>query len=365
MDKLKQLTVPDQARMIVISDIHGELELFKRLLEKVNYNSQDDYLIINGDMCEKGSNSIGVVSYIKSLSKTNPKVHVTEGNCEALVEELLNENPKLINYLVARKHSIMNEWLTQLDYPVDENSNIQEVKEVLTKHYSEDIDWLMRLPTAIETEDYIFVHAGLDDKENWKETDRDMAITIPAFLTKSHRSKKYVIVGHWPVVNYSSHLPLNNPIIDHEKRIIAMDGGNVVKRSGQLNALIIRPSYEEQFSYTYVDHFENFTVKEDFQADPKMVGSIKYPMYKINPIKEKDHFTLCEKIGSEEQIYVKNEYIQKDENGEITVTDDLSCAQISVKKGEMVSLINGDCTAYALIKKDGAEGWVKKEAIGL
>lgn len=88
MDKIKELSIPTNARILVISDIHGELDLFKELLDKANF-SNDDYLIVNGDLCEKGSNSMGVVSHIMGLATANPKVHVTEGNCDTIVEDLL------------------------------------------------------------------------------------------------------------------------------------------------------------------------------------------------------------------------------------------------------------------------------------
>ncbi len=52
MEKIKKLSIPNDVRVIIISDIHGELDLFKELLYKVNFNDED-YLIINGDLCEK------------------------------------------------------------------------------------------------------------------------------------------------------------------------------------------------------------------------------------------------------------------------------------------------------------------------
>ncbi|MFV5913666.1 metallophosphoesterase, partial [Bacillus cereus] len=53
MKKIKKLSIPNDARVIVISDIHGELNLLKEALHKVNFKDED-YLIINGDLCEKG-----------------------------------------------------------------------------------------------------------------------------------------------------------------------------------------------------------------------------------------------------------------------------------------------------------------------
>lgn len=360
LDKIKKISIPNDGRVIVISDIHGELELLKKLLSKVNF-SAEDYLIINGDLCEKGRNSNGVVNYVMELSAQNQKVHVVEGNCEALVEALLNKNPGLINYLCTRKYSIFNEWLSQLDFHINEETDIGEVKDILMSCFSKEINWLTELPTAIETEDYIFVHAGLEDIEDWKKTERKNAFAMPEFFTKSHRANKYAIVGHWPVVNYSEEAPSNNPVIDENKKIIAIDGGNTIKEAGQLNAFIIHRSISRDvFSSTYVDHFSQYEILADFNAEPMMQGGVMYPYYHIVPVEGNDDFTVCKQIETNKRLYVKNEYIKQDEAGNYTVKTDISCAQISVRKGDIVSLIDDSCTGYDLIKKDGVEGWIEK-----
>ena len=41
-------------------------------------------------------------------------------------------------------------------------------------------------------------------------------------------------------MNYSEEAPSNNPVIDKEKKIIAIDGGNAIKEAGQLNVFIIQ-----------------------------------------------------------------------------------------------------------------------------
>ncbi|MBE7106330.1 serine/threonine protein phosphatase [Bacillus cereus] len=360
MEKIQKLLIPKGVRVIVISDIHGELELFKELLHKVNFK-EEDYLIINGDICEKGRDSIGVVNYVLNLVENNSNVHVVEGNCEVIIEALVNENPALINYLCTRKNTISNEWLGKLNVTINEESDICEVKNILMSHFSKEIKWLTELPTAIETEDYIFVHAGLEDREDWKQTDRKNAIAMPEFFNKSHRADKYVIVGHWPVVNYSEEAPSNNPVIDKEKKIIAIDGGNAIKEAGQLNAFIIhRENLNDTFSYTYVDHFPQYEVLADFNANSIMKGGVTYPHYYIELVEEMKDFTLCKQIETNEMLHVKNEYIKQLESGEYTVKTDISCAQISVKKGDVVTLIDDSCIGYDLVKKDGVEGWIEK-----
>ncbi|MBJ8105075.1 MULTISPECIES: metallophosphoesterase [Bacillus cereus group] len=360
MEKIQKLLIPKGVRVIVISDIHGELNLLKELLHKVNFKD-DDYLIINGDLCEKGNDSIGVVNYVMDLVVNKPNVYVTEGNCEVVVEALVNENPALINYLCTRKNTIFNEWLGKLGDTVHEESDIREVKNILMSHFLKEIKWLTELPTAIETEDYIFVHAGLEDREDWKETERKNAIVMPEFYNKSHKANKYVIVGHWPVVNYSDEAPSNNPVIDKEKKIIAIDGGNAIKEAGQLNAFIIhRDILNDTFSYTYVDHFSQYEVLADFNANSVMQGGVTYPHYYIEPVERMKEFTLCKQLGTNELLHVKNEYIKQLESGEYTVKTDISCAQLSVRNGDIVSLIDGSCVGYDLIKKDGVEGWIEK-----
>ncbi|WP_226673833.1 metallophosphoesterase [Rossellomorea aquimaris] len=362
MKKIKTLHLPSQGRIIVISDIHGELDLFTDLLKKVHFSCEDT-LIINGDLCEKGRNSKGVLKFIMDLSKRNENVHITEGNCDTVVEDLLAENPKLMNYIRSRKHSILKEWLDEIGFDMNDGTTVKEVKEILTHHFSEQINWLMELSTVIDTEDYIFVHAGLEDKADWRETDRIAAITMPSFLEKSHGSGKYVIVGHWPVVNYTSDIPSNNPIVDKEKKIISIDGGNVIKSSGQLNAFIIhRAESGDTFSHVHTDHLSTCQVMKNFHS-VAMKGSISYPHYKLVPIQSSEHFTLSKQADSEDQLYVKNEYLHQSEDGTFWAKTDLSCAQISVKKGEVVSVVDNTCAGYNLIKKNGKEGWIPKDVL--
>ncbi|MCR8847529.1 metallophosphoesterase [Rossellomorea sp. SC111] len=363
MKKIKRLNLPSQGRVIVISDIHGELNLFTNLLNNLNLRSED-YVIINGDLCEKGSNSKGTVRYIMDLSKRNTNVYVTEGNCDTVVEDLLKENPKLMNYISSRKHSILKEWLDEVRFELNEDTTVQEVKDILTQHFSHEIQWLMELPTAIETDDYIFVHAGLDDCEDWRETDRMSAITMPAFLEKSHRTGKYVIVGHWPVVNYFCDIPSNNPIVSEDKKIISIDGGNVIKSTGQLNAFIIhRTTNGDTFSHTYTDHHLTCEVVKGYLSDPIMSGSISYPNYELMPLQPSEHFTLCKQVGTNDLLYVKNEYIHQSEKGTYSAKTDLSCAQISVDIGDIISVVDSSCSGYDLIKKNGEEGWVPKDVL--
>lgn len=50
-------------RKIVISDIHGNLDLYKRLLIKIDYKPNEDCLILLGDIIEKGPKNLETLHY--------------------------------------------------------------------------------------------------------------------------------------------------------------------------------------------------------------------------------------------------------------------------------------------------------------
>ena len=61
-----------------ISDIHGDLTTFKKLLNKCEYNEEEDYLIILGDFLEKGTEILDTVHYVMELSKKEDEGTLTE-----------------------------------------------------------------------------------------------------------------------------------------------------------------------------------------------------------------------------------------------------------------------------------------------
>ena len=55
-----------KGKTYVLSDIHGNFEIFKRMLEKIQFNSHDQLYIL-GDICDRGPCSLDIYFYIQSL----------------------------------------------------------------------------------------------------------------------------------------------------------------------------------------------------------------------------------------------------------------------------------------------------------
>ena len=73
-------------RTLVVGDIHGKLDLFNLLLEKMEYRAGEDRLILIGDLVDRGENSRGVVTRAIELKREAPNnVVVLRGNHEAMM----------------------------------------------------------------------------------------------------------------------------------------------------------------------------------------------------------------------------------------------------------------------------------------
>ena len=76
---------------MLFQDIHSHLERFQQILKEVDYTT-NDYLIINGDFVEKGTQAIETVHYLQYLQQQSKRVYVLLGNCEYALDALINED---------------------------------------------------------------------------------------------------------------------------------------------------------------------------------------------------------------------------------------------------------------------------------
>ena len=357
MIDMKRISLEPGKRVIVISDIHANLQLFKKLLDRVNYQL-DDYLFINGDLCEKGDNSLEVVEFVRSLQQSSSNVFIVKGNCDVVHRYVFQESEGIIPYMKSRK-SILNEMLAKNNKRVEEFNSVKHLSTYYKAHFQDIIDWLEALPVAYETDDFIIIHAGIDPKTDWKQTDEKTALYTSSFLDKSHQAGKPVIVGHWPVINYrATDVSSHNPLVDLEKNIIAIDGGNQLKQDGQLNALIIQ---DGTYSYTFVDSLNHYIIIEhDHKAGFNRTGTVTYPNYELKIMKRGAFFTRCQNVILGTEQWIKNEYIIE-KNDSILCKTDVSTTFLSVKRGEKVWVVDDTCEGYILVKNENGEiGWIER-----
>ena len=129
-----------------VSDIHGEYDLFLKLLDKIGF-SDGDILYVLGDMIDKGKQSVKLVDYIRR----KPNIKAIVGNHEF---DFLKYYYRLMKSL--QDGDDANAVLSKLQayFPNGEDRLSWEA-----------MDYLESLPLYIETADFICVHAGVETDE--------------------------------------------------------------------------------------------------------------------------------------------------------------------------------------------------------
>ena len=194
-------------KIFVIGDIHGCLEKLRELMNKISIDNQNDTLVFIGDYIDRGEFGPEVVDYVIRLQNEYKKVVCLMGNHEQM----------LLRYLEGVDEDMYLEnggRMTLNSYGIFLSDDIEERKrKIPAKHR---IFFESLLP-YYETEDYIFVHAGLRTGLPPREqTMNDLLWIRHEFIEARDDFGKIVVFGH---------TPLNNPLIS--KNMIGIDTGAV------------------------------------------------------------------------------------------------------------------------------------------
>lgn len=197
--KVVKLKFTKNDKIYVVSDIHGNYHLLEKILQKNDFKLEEDYLLILGDLSAKGPMPLKTLRYIINLSKKK-KVHVIMGNCdEADILLLEAENFEyFVNNLkkpVSLFHDMLNELRSKnptVNYP--EN----ELPQIFRSYFKEEFDFIENLPHVIDTDEYIFVHAGIPFEMNYEKDSYKLYVRGRKFYKNGHNLQKMVICGHMP-----------------------------------------------------------------------------------------------------------------------------------------------------------------------
>lgn len=170
---------PLQPRTLVFGDIHGCLLAFDTILNEISLTEKDTIILL-GDYIDRGPDSKGVVDRVIELRE---KYHVIalKGNHEEIME---HASGGLTDYVWWRT---VGGDTTLFSFGCD----ITDIEET----YWEFID---SLELYHETEDYIFVHAGLKPDIPLEEQDEDTLLWLRFPQLKPHCSGKRIVCGHTP-----------------------------------------------------------------------------------------------------------------------------------------------------------------------
>lgn len=123
-----------------VSDIHGEYDLFRRMLDSIKF-SDSDILISCGDVIDKGQNSVRILKFIANM----PNARCINGNHEYTFLKyywgLMRQSPNDFDYILKKLQEYFPDDGCLLDWDI--------------------VDWVESRPYFIEEKDFICVHAGV------------------------------------------------------------------------------------------------------------------------------------------------------------------------------------------------------------
>lgn len=363
MNSIINIKLPEKCRILAVSDIHTAWQTLEGLLNKAEYDSQNDYLVIVGDILEHGSDNIRTLEYIKSLCGKSDKAICLLGNNDTMCARMAYtyDFERFQQQFYRNDHNTFRQMANTLGYTDCWEGNWLEMREKTVEKYGELLSFVRNLPVCLETDEYVFVHAGLEDRPDWRNTDDNYAITVPWFLRKENPTGKWLVFGHYPTYNYKRSNATNLPIIDGEKKMICIDGGMSIKKACQMNILIIQ---KDGNNYTHEiiwdTPFEKRTVKADFSCGLQPVY-VDWTQQDMVILDEMGYVTkIRDNISGIEGYFPKREIYEFD--GKPHVYQFLSSFP-AVNKGETVSVCAEDGTMTLVITENAVVGWIPSEII--
>lgn len=196
--KIEKINENDYDRIFVMSDIHGQYDLFLKMLKEIALK-REDLMIIAGDICDRGEKSYEIYMKCMKMIKLGYNVKFILGNHEdMMLEDLENDYP--LRY--------------ETEFSIYRNSkyfNKKSMEKWCEENFFKEIKWLVKwlknCPLVISGNENIFVHAGLDLQTKLEKQERETVLwTRDEFwlneesVLEEYRSKN-IYFGHTPNIN--------------------------------------------------------------------------------------------------------------------------------------------------------------------
>ncbi|MRR16534.1 MAG: serine/threonine protein phosphatase [Deltaproteobacteria bacterium] len=174
-------------RIFAIGDIHGCLADLRRLIRHISADPQSDTLILLGDYIDRAPGGRGVVDYILRLREDFQKVLCLCGNHESMLLDYLDGGNEDL-YLANGGAQTLNAYgISRHDGPHARRAKIPKAH----------LRFFESLLPYYETDQYIFVHAGLLPGLPLADQDiQDLQWIRRTFIDSEYDFGKRIIFGH-------------------------------------------------------------------------------------------------------------------------------------------------------------------------
>lgn len=182
----------------MISDIHGCIQQFNELLDRIKYRPSEDRLILLGDYVDRGPQSKETVERVKELVHNYNAIAIRGNHDQRLVDLVRTDSEQVQSkFLEYGGIQTLQSYCPFIHDKVNEEL-FKQARAYIREHHDNHIKFLEALPLYYEDQHHIYVHAGLNPKyTNWRE---QPAYDFMYIKEEFHQSKpaidKTVIFGH-------------------------------------------------------------------------------------------------------------------------------------------------------------------------
>ena len=215
-----------------IGDIHGQIDMLNNALALIKADGGPDaHTVFIGDYTDRGLNSKSVIETLIAGKAAGKNWSFLKGNHDRMfcdyVTSAIEHDPKVksniswINPRLGGANTLASYGVTgtpHFDHPLNGVETLTHytrngetispetiAAEARTAVRQSHIDFLSNLPLTLETENLIFVHAGLRPNIAIKDQDiEDLLWIRDGFLETNHNFERLVVHGH-TALNHPTH----------------------------------------------------------------------------------------------------------------------------------------------------------------
>jgi serine/threonine protein phosphatase 1 len=193
-------------RILAIGDVHGCNRRLRQLLDRVEIDPRTDALVFVGDYLDRGPDARGTIDTLLDIKATHPNTVFLRGNHESMFLNYYSEGHDEALFLYNGGMSTLDSYGLSLA-EARRGSGFPE----------SHLHFLSALPLVYETEQYLFVHAGVRPGIPLAEqAPEDLLWIRHEFIESGEDFGRIVVFGH---------TPLPEPLISTNK--IGIDTGAV------------------------------------------------------------------------------------------------------------------------------------------
>jgi len=193
------------SRVLAVGDIHGMYEKLIMLMEKIQFDPEEDLLVFLGDYVDRGPDSVQCLQYVYDLQHSSPdSVVCLLGNHEVMMSSYLMQKRGSYNALIA---DYADSWLENGGF-----ETLQQLNELDKDKREELVEWATNLPIRFQYQEFFFCHAGVDpDVPLPAQTEFDMLWRRQQWW-EQYRGEETIVVGHTPVQKVKKRAKFAKPL---------------------------------------------------------------------------------------------------------------------------------------------------------